>query len=854
MLTVASIPAATAAGYADYLQSRTVTPEQGDYYLGADGAPAEAPGRWLTPPEVLAQIGVYGPPEVAGDDLRALMAGRAPGSGAWLRPAGADGARAGGIDITFSAPKSVSIAWALADPGQRTAIETAHHAAVDAALGHLRANVALTVRYDRALRRSVPAFAREVHAAAFLHTTARGAAGEVPDPQLHSHVVITSVERADGTIAAVRSRPLFRAAREGGAYYRAHLAHELTAQRYAIEQAGKDERYFRLLGVPEKVERAFSKRTEEVHRAAQAFRAQHGRAPVRGELRALAVQTRATKTLITRGELDETWRDVAREHGQETVVPAHDPAPAPGSTKWGAAVERQLTRSRATFDERELRTVAFEQAPGRGLSPHDALHAADDLRGEDTVLTLDSGLLTTRRVRELEHQIENGISRMARTPSREIDTVARENAIAQTAERLGHPLSDEQRGAVTRLTSPGRAAVLVGPAGTGKGVVIDAAARAEQRAGREVIGVAVAGRTAQRLGEDSPALAGRTRTINSLLNATKNGTAALNENTTVYVDEAGMGDTERLAHLVRTVEQSGASIVAVGDHRQLPSVGAGGMFKRLTDIAPTATLSEVRRARDPADRQAWDALRNGDPATAMAHYRARGQLHFSEDRVAAVNQAATRYTQLAREHSHHQVALMTDASNAEVDALNLRVQNLRGAELGERLADLGSGHAIHQGDRVVLTRTIHQPDQPRVENGARGIAVSGERDTIEIKLDGSNRVVTLNTEDTDALRLGYASHVYRQQGATVDRAVVVTGGWQTARETAYVQASRARGGVDWHVSREDLDAGSDADRVDALAARMRTSNAQLPSLDHDLAIDAPISEEVAPTPVLEIGV
>ena len=45
MMTAKSIGAALANGYADYLESRTVAPEQGDYYLGRDGAPAEAPGR-----------------------------------------------------------------------------------------------------------------------------------------------------------------------------------------------------------------------------------------------------------------------------------------------------------------------------------------------------------------------------------------------------------------------------------------------------------------------------------------------------------------------------------------------------------------------------------------------------------------------------------------------------------------------------------------------------------------------------------------------------------------------------------------------------------------------------------------
>jgi conjugative relaxase-like TrwC/TraI family protein len=265
MMTAKSIGAASARGYADYLESRTVAPEQGDYYLGRDGAPAEAPGRWLVDPAALTRVGVA-PETVEPDELRALMEGRRPGAGdpVWLRAAGPDGTRAGGIDVTFSAPKSVSIAWALGD--QRAALEAAHHAAVETTVDYLRETVELTVRYDAALGGTVPARAAHVHAAEFMHTTARGVGEEAPDPQLHSHVVLTSVERDDGTIAAVRSRPMLRAAREMGAYYRAHLAGELRGLGYAIEPAGEDGRYFRISGITEEMERAFSARTEEVQR------------------------------------------------------------------------------------------------------------------------------------------------------------------------------------------------------------------------------------------------------------------------------------------------------------------------------------------------------------------------------------------------------------------------------------------------------------------------------------------------------------------------------------------------------------------------------------------------------------
>jgi conjugative relaxase-like TrwC/TraI family protein len=202
------------------------------------------------------------------------------------------------LDLTFSAPKSVSVVWAVGDTAAREAIEGAHRQAVAAAAEYLRQRVALTV--ERVGGERLPAQARELHAAEFMHTTARGASGALPDPQLHSHVVVTSLERQDGTVAAVRSRPAFRAAAEVGAFYRAQLATGMRALGYTTEQAGKEHRYFRIRGVDNTLERAFSKRADEVRHAWEDFRARNGRDPRRGELRTLAVRTRNPKLAQTR--------------------------------------------------------------------------------------------------------------------------------------------------------------------------------------------------------------------------------------------------------------------------------------------------------------------------------------------------------------------------------------------------------------------------------------------------------------------------------------------------------------------------------------------------------------------------
>ena len=303
------------------------------------------------------------------------------------------------------------------------------------------------------------------------------------------------------------------------------------------------------------------------------------------------------------------------------------------------------------------------------------------------------------------------------------------------------------------MTGPERLALLIGPAGTGKGVVIDAAARAEQTIGREVIGIAVSGSTAQRLGSDSPVLAGRTLTLDAMVARANRGMLEVGPDTSVFLDEAGMVDHERLDVLTDLVDRSGAKLVAVGDGKQLPSIGPGGMFDRLAHRAPTAELGDIHRTSDPGERKAWAALRAGEPERAMAHYRARGQLYFQNTREQAGEAAVQRWAELTETRDPRQVALIADASNIEIDRLNARAQHLRAerGELGET-RDPAPGPPLRprEGDLITLAAT-HKPEgRPRVENGARGQVTRINEDdrSLTVRLDGSGRQLRFAGEDS----------------------------------------------------------------------------------------------------------
>jgi ATP-dependent exoDNAse (exonuclease V) alpha subunit len=484
---------------------------------------------------------------------------------------------------------------------------------------------------------------------------------------------------------------------------------------------------------------------------------------------------------------------------------------------------------------RDLRAVVLEQAAGE-MAPDEALGVAREMIRDRRVLTLEGGRMTTLAVRAQEQAIERRATQLAQPVGRDVGEIARGHAVREVAECIAGPLSPEQHHALEVLTGPERAAVLIGAAGTGKGVVIDAAARAEQHAGRETIGVAVSGSTAERLGADSPALAGRTLTLDALVARANTGTMQVGHDTTVILDEAGMVDHKRLDALTGLVERSGAKLIAVGDGKQLPSIGPGGMFDRLADHAPTAVLADIHRTEDPAERRAWQALRAGEPERAMAHYASRGQLHLSDTRDQAAEHAVQTWAALTEGRDIREVALIADAANTEIDRLNARAQHLR-AERGElghhEIALPGVHYGLREGDLIAFT-TQHRPrGQPRVENGTRGQISTIYEQGVTLTLDGSQRKIQLARVNLDSLRLAYAQHVYRQQGATVERSVVLTGGWQTSKETAYVEATRARHGTDWFIARDDLgNEGQDSQRIQRLAQNMHRSHAQTPSLAH----------------------
>jgi conjugative relaxase-like TrwC/TraI family protein len=846
--TTHKIAGGSATGFATYLTSES---GRGDYYAGHEEGDSEAQAglgqsRWHGSPQLLAGLGLSAEGPVAHGDLLALMNGVSPVDGKELRAAGGNGTRVAGIDLTFSAPKTVSALWAVSDTEEREQIERAHGRAVASTLAHVERRVELVrsrvdgqLQWDRA---------QSVLAAEFVHTSSRMTVdqerGGVPDPQLHSHVVVLGAERVDGRFAAVDSRELFRSARANGAWYRAQLAAELGKLGLEIQgRTGRDGRYFEVKGVPGELAERWSARSRDIQKAAAKFRERYGRAPRAGELGALTVATRGTKTMESAARVNNAWQAVGEEYGlsrdqAQSLFTGIDTSLTQSLTgeqarDLGKDLLRELTREQAMVTDHTLHARAYELAAGV-CEPAQADRIVAGLVNTGELIALQGGAWTTREMREREQATLTIAEARAQEQAAPVSEQTLGDAQREAGREIKGTLTSEQQTALQTITGRGGVSVLVGQAGTGKGVVISAATNAWEKEGYHVIGTAIAGATAERLGAE--AKMDRSVNTSALLTGVNSGRTQLGPDTVVVMDEAGMADTNRLAALVQATAESESKLVLVGDQAQLSPIGAGGLFPELQDRVPTAELSEVHRAQHAWEREAWAQLREGKAQEALASYQAHDRLHIADTREQAAQQMVADWDKARREHPEQRTLMLTDASNVELDRINELAQEHRAlaGELGAERVQLPDGpYTLAAGDHVIFTAPHHQPGAPRVENGTLAtISTTAGENELTLQTQGAHeREVAVNTSEFSNLRLAYAQHVYKAQGTTVNHAFVLTGGWQTDRERAYVALSRAQQQTDIYVSQEDLgEENIDAAAIEHLAEAISESNAKQASI------------------------
>jgi conjugative relaxase-like TrwC/TraI family protein len=761
-----------------------------DYYLGGP----EAKGYWVG--AIALELDL--PRRVTDDGLRLALAGAHPATGAPLTSGGAN--RVPGFDLTFSAPKSVSVLFGVGGEHVQGAIRSAHDRAVEDALGYLERSAAKGRRGHNGL---VTIKGSGLLAVAFRHRTSRAG-----DPQLHTHVVIANVVHgADGRWSALDARLIYAHAKTAGYLYEARLRAELTRS-LGVAWTPVKRGIADVDGVPQEVLRAFSRRRVEIEEEL----ARRGRVgAVAAQVVALATRRRKDYQ-VTPEALAPEWRERAETLGfdsaaVERLLGRAQALPLQREVRErmfdGLATPAGLTEQRSTFTRRDVIQAVCERMPTatdlsvRGIeqvaglflsTPRAVPLAARDAEPQRTdVIRRQDGRVVPAVRDEQRYStpellaVEGALIARALAGRRAGAGVARQADVERAIARRP-TLSDEQSSMVRRVALGGeRVVVVVGKAGTGKTFALGAAKEAWEASGHTVVGAAVARRAANELAEGAGMAA---TSVAALLFELDRG-ASLPPKTVVVVDEAGMLATRPLARLLEHADRAQCKLVLVGDHRQLPELGAGGSFRGLAVRTQAAYLVENRRQREAWERDALEALRQGRAGHALGLYNEHGRLVIGKDAERLRQRLVKDWWRASQRRPAVMIALRRD----DVRDLNARarlVMRTAGRLGGAALALPGGSFSV--GDAIV---TKLNSLGAGVVNGERGtvVAIDAARGALEVEFSGRRAVLGADYLAAEApsggpsLLHGYAITGHAAQGLTTERAFVL-GSDETYRESA----------------------------------------------------------------------
>lgn len=733
-------------------------------------------------------LGLAGAPEDGA--LGELLDGRDPASGDEL--AGAGRRRGGNVafDLTFTAPKSVSVLAAVGDEGIRRAILAAQAAGARAGLDYLERRAC----FVRRGRNGVTVLPGEGFAGAmYLHEMARSG-----DPHLHAHLVIANrVKGPDGRWSAPDMRPVYAEAKTAGTIAEAVMRDALTRS-LGVEWGPVRNGIAELVGVPNEVCEHFSTRHAEIVAEATA----------RGYLSARGValiqrETRDRKRVVSREQAVGEWRARAAEHGfggrELAAIIGHRRQLSAERSRIDLAAMRVrmlgpagLTQRSAHFTRREV-IQALADAHPDGAAAGVLEHLADDFLATSCVPLVGVRVADGRGHQEALYSTPDMLLAEARLLEAAAGAdpdgglVATDDA-TEAAITSRPTLGADQEAAVRHLCSgEGRVRVMEARAGTGKTFALEAVREAYAHSGVPVIGVAWQGQAADVLQRDARI---PSQTAALLLDRIARGDReAIPIGAVIVCDEASMMPTRALERLIAEAARRRTRVILVGDRAQLPAIDAAGGFAALADRLGVAELVENRRQRTALQRQVADRLAAGRPREALAALAEHGRLQGFDDARDARASLVAAWAEtslgdpgsgLILAHDRHEVATLNQMARASLDEAGL---------LGPSRI-VASGREWAAGDRLVCRRNDYRLG---VRNGTRGTVV---------EVDTTARALVVRTDGGAAVRLpeqylgdvqhGYALTGHVSQGTTVERTYLLATPERGGREWAYVAASRQR--------------------------------------------------------------
>ncbi|WP_131783650.1 MobF family relaxase [Legionella gresilensis] len=565
-----------------------------------------------------------------------------------------------GFDMTFSAPKSVSVLVGL---GVAPELIEFHDKAVQFTIQQIEKEFAQT----RISRGGVISFEKTNN---LVVAAVRQPSSRANDPALHTHCVTMNITFHEGkarSLASDTSRnqgvieQIQNNAHYCGLIYRQYLANLLKEKGFHLRLTGNG--LFEIDGVPEHVLKAFSRRREDI-------------TSLLNEKGWRGAKSASTATLLTRNTKEEQdlellikdWQQRAKDLGfdAKAFIQHRDREP---SVSWFSGMKDKLvslvnalkkntkpseldaafaclhvateTLSQRTsiFSERTLRTEAMKHSLiyPKAVSQQAIIKAINQQIKQQTLYEArcpDSGekMLTTPWLLTLEAETIARIERNKGTVPAMSTLQAVKAFQTERAPLLPYPMTNSQIEAMNvLLTSKDRYSAIQGYAGVAKTSMLAEASLLIKAQGYALRGITVASSAAFELQEKAGIKTDVFPVVSQELKEAQTGSLA---KTLFIIDEASMLSSHQGHELIKHIERTGARLVLVGDKAQLPSVNAGRLFGLMQDYGiETTVMDEIVRQKNEVLKDAVMAATKGEVKNALDKLDVK-TLSTHEERVA----------------------------------------------------------------------------------------------------------------------------------------------------------------------------------------------------------------------------
>ena len=743
------------------------------------------------------------------------------------RNGGNDNKKRVGIDLTFSCPKSISLAMAKDDETKKDMLE-AEQKAIKEALEEIEKNGGFTFRTTKN-KVTTEHEADNLLIGKFNHFVNRN--GEL---DLHTHCVVFNLTEKDGKEYSLNAKKILKKQTEWGLLFRQKMAKNLQAKGYKLTITDSKKGLFELAGFDRETIEKYSSRRLEILKKMEADGTAGSREAMKANL-----QTRKTKKQV---DLDKIYDKVRQEIFANEKVKI-----LKGRAKKNYYLVEQKKIADKVVDELERETFAFtkDQLKKRIMSAG-VLQNIDEKRAEKLIneneklvnlgnKELENGTIkqffTTEKNINIEDNIIAKMNQEKGTIKTALSEEKSEKLLDEICKNGGYTPNQEQVNAIHHiLTNKDRIVGVQGLAGTGKTYSFTLVKKMADRENIEVKGICFTGKASEGLQADSGI---ESTTIHSFLNKLEKDSgidSGIKQKTTEgikqdwdlskvkpagkkqiwVVDEAGLVDNRMMNYLIEASIKADAKLVLTGDYQQLPPVGAGEPMKNLIDNGmATAYMEDIRRQKDIELLNAVKESVKGDTLNTYKILEQKNAYHEIADREKLQNEIIKKVTNIKQDELKENLLLVQ--TNADRKNYNDKIQKVF-IEQGrltigntfkiENSEGRQERRKIYEGDRIVLLandsmcfREIKGGlgyTKTKVNNGTMGTVKRVENDKIVVSLD-NGKMVYFSPQKYKKFDLAYAVTNYKAQGMTVKNCIVdmTTKGKSNNRNALYVNISRA---------------------------------------------------------------